>query len=257
MTDNLKSLLDFTVETARLAGKITLDYYQQGVQPDYKGDNSPVTIADQKAEQLIRSRIEQYYPEHGIIGEEYSDKESSSGAHRWLIDPIDGTKAFVRGVPLYAVLLGLEIDGIVEVGAAYLPALDEMVAAATGAGCWWNDHKASVSEVNDLQQASIVHGDFLNFERYDRGEAWERIKSKTYIRAGWGDAYGHVLVATGRAEIMLDPIMNVWDCGPFPPILKEAGGYFGDWSGNPVIDKGEALSTNAALLPEVLNIIQE
>jgi len=243
VSESLRSYLDFTIETAYLAGRLTLGYYQTGLQPDMKPDDTPVTIADKKAEELIRSRIEKQYPRHAIIGEEHGAKDVQGATHRWIIDPIDGTKAFTRGVPLYGVLIGLEIEGTVQVGAAYFPALDEMVAAATGEGCWWNGRRAHVSSVTDLSRAYLTFSDLNSFERYNRADAFMRLVRATYHRVGWSDAYGYAVVATGRAEIMLDPIMNVWDCGPFPPILQEAGGYFGDWQGSETIYAGEALAT--------------
>ena len=251
---NLQPYLDFATETAYLAGRLTLAYFQTGVRADFKGDDSPVTIADRKAEELIRGRIEKRYPGHAIIGEEYGE-QGAGASHRWIIDPIDGTKSFMQGVPLYAVLIALEVDGRVEVGAAYFPALDEMVAAATGLGCWWNGRPARVSQAADLKRAFALYTDINAFEEYGRAAAWERIRRAVYVCRGWGDAYGHALVATGRAEIMLDPIMNVWDCGPFLPILREAGGYFGDWQGNETIYADEAISTTRALLPQVLALI--
>jgi histidinol-phosphatase len=254
MSESLRKYLDFAAETAYLAGRLTLGYFQTGVRPDVKADDTPVTIADRRAEELVRHRIEKRYPRHAIVGEEYGTKEVSGASHRWFVDPIDGTKSFVRGVPLYAVLIGLEIEESVKVGVAYFPALDEMIAAASGEGCWWNGRRAHVSDVSTLQQALVTFSDVASFARYGRSEAWERIKQATYYRAGWGDAYGHLLVATGRAELMLDPIMNAWDCAPFPPILREAGGYFGDWQGNPTIYGNEALATTQVLLPEVLTL---
>jgi len=257
MTSTLRSYMDFAIETASEAGKLTLDYFQTGIQPDFKEDDTPVTIADQKSEELIRARIEKQFPSHAIVGEEYGKNENKDASHRWFIDPIDGTKSFVRGVPLYAVLIGLEIEGVIEVGVSYFPALDEMLAAASGEGCWWNGNRAYVSDVTSMDKAVVVFGDVATFSKYNRSQAWERIKQSSFFRAGWGDAYGHLLVATGRAELMLDPIMNVWDCAPFPPILKEAGGYFGDWQGNSTVHANEAMSTSNKLLPEVLNLIQE
>lgn len=252
----LQPYLDFAAETAYLAGRLTLGYFNTGVRPDFKGDDSPVTVADRLAEELIRQRIERQYPQHAVIGEEFGATETAGATHRWFIDPIDGTKAFMRGVPLYGVLLGLEIEGRVEVGVAYFPALDEMVCAATGLGCWWNGRRAHVAATASLSRAFVTCSDVGGFIAYNRSAEWERIARACYVRAGWGDAYGYALVATGRAEIMLDPIMNVWDCGPFPPILAEAGGYFGDWQGNPTIYAGEAMATTQALLPEVLALIR-
>jgi histidinol-phosphatase len=256
MAEPLRDYLDFAVETAYMAGRLTLGYFQAGVQTDFKADDSPVTVADQKTEELIRGRIESEYPDHAIVGEEYGTKETEGASHCWYVDPIDGTKSFVHGVPLYAVLIALEIEGAVSVGAAYFPALDEMVAAATGHGCWWNGRRAHVSRVAALKDAVVAYTDVANFDRYGRSEEWARIAAATYYRAGWCDAYGHMLVATGRVELMLDPIMSSWDCGPFLPILQEAGGYFGDWQGNATIHGGEALSTTQLLLPEVLALMR-
>jgi myo-inositol-1(or 4)-monophosphatase len=256
MPESLRTYLDFAVETAYLAGKLTLGYFQTGVQPDFKPDDTPVTIADRRAEELIRSRIEKQYPRHAIVGEEFGTKEPEQASHRWFIDPIDGTKSFVRGVPLYGVLIGLEIEGTVQVGAAYYPALDEMLAAASGEGCWWNGRRAHVSNVAHLKQGVVSFTDVAAFEMCGKEAAWQRLAQASYYRVGWSDAYGYLLVATGRVELMLDPIMNAWDCGPFPPILQEAGGYFGDWQGNPTIYGNEALATTQALLSEVLNLIR-
>jgi fructose-1,6-bisphosphatase/inositol monophosphatase family enzyme len=132
--------------------EITLSYFQTGLVADSKRDGSPVTLADRSAEEMIRSRIEKAYPSHAIVGEEFGVQETAGASHRWLIDPIDGTKSFVAGVPLYSVLLGLEIEGRVEVGVIYLPALNELVAAATGHGCWWNGRRARVSQVSRIDR---------------------------------------------------------------------------------------------------------
>ena len=256
MAESLRDYLEFATETAYLAGRLTLGYYQAGVRPEFKEDESPVTVADRQAEELIRGRIEKRYPRHAIVGEEYGTKQAEGASHRWFVDPIDGTKSFIRGVPLYAVLIGLEIEGVVQVGTAYFPALDEMLVAATGEGCWWNGRRARVSTVPTLKQSVVAFTDVANFTRYGRSEEWERIVRATYYRAGWCDAYGHMLVATGRVELMLDPIMNSWDCAPFPPILAEAGGYFGDWQGNETIYGEEAMSTTRVLLPEVSKLMR-
>lgn len=252
----LAHFLEFATETAYLAGRLTLGYFQSGVRTDFKADDTPITVADRLAEELIRSRIEARYPTHAIIGEEFGLKESHGDNYRWFIDPIDGTKSFMRGVPLYGVLIGLEIDGTVEVGVAYFPALDEMISAASGLGCWWNGRRARVSDQSDMSRAILTSTSAQFFKQYGRQAEWERFLERCYFQTGWGDAYGYLLVATGRVEIMLDPIMNVWDCGPFPPILREAGGYFGDWQGNETIYANEAMATNANLLTETLNVIR-
>jgi histidinol-phosphatase len=255
MPENLSAYLDFITETAFLGGRLTLGYYQTGLEAELKSDRSPVTLADRACEELIRRRIEQRFPNHAIVGEEYGLKESTGSAHRWFIDPIDGTKSFVRGVPLYAVLLGLEIEGEIMAGAAYFPALDEMIAAADGLGCWWNGRRARVSSTTSLEQALVTCTTVRNFSKYNRQAAWERIQKMTYFQTGWGDAYGYHLVATGRAELMLDPALEAWDAAPFPVILREAGGYFGDWKGNSTIYAREAVATSLELLPQVLDMI--
>jgi len=255
MTESLSDYLNFAMETAWQAGRLTLGYFQTDLRPEFKSDDTPVTIADRKAEELIRNRIEKNYPKHAIVGEEYGVAESQGTSHRWYIDPIDGTRSFVRGVPMYAVLIGLKIEEQVDVGVAYFPALGELLAAARGLGCWWNGRPARISDRRQLQDGLLVHSDTSSFEHYGRSAAWKRLCAAAGFRAGWADAYGHMLVATGRAELMLDPIMNDWDCAPFPVILQEAGGYFGDWAGNPTIHAGEAISTTANLLPQVLHLI--
>ena len=216
-----------------------------------------MTIADRAAEQFIRRQIETTFPGHAILGEEFGTSQHSGASHRWIIDPIDGTKSFICGVPIYAVLMALEIEGEASVGVAHFPALDEMVSAATGLGCSRNGRACRVSQKAPLAKAIVAHADTSSFSRQgeERGAAWDRLRAATYYNAGWCDAYGYALVATGRIEVMLDPIMNIWDCAPLLPIVREAGGYFGDWQGNERIDAGEALATNALLKDEVLALL--
>ena len=254
---NLQSELDFITDLAYRAGRLTLGYFNTGIRPDFKPDDTPVTAADRAAEEFIRREIEKTYPTHAILGEEFGESAPKSNSnHRWLIDPIDGTKSFMRGVPLFGVLIGLEIEGEVRVGAAYYPVLDEMLCAADGLGCWWNGRRARVSEVANLNQAYICFTNIRNMERCGRGAAWERLNQAAFASRGWSDAYGYLLVATGRSEVMLDPIMNIWDCAPFSPIFREAGGYFGDWQGNPGHIHKEALACNQHIFPEVMRMIE-
>ncbi len=254
MKPTLSELLHFAVQTAHDAGRLTLGYFQAGVQPEFKPDDSPVTVADRQAEELIRQRIAKRYPDHAIVGEEYGTSSHPSD-FRWIIDPIDGTKAFIRGVPLYAVLIGLEIEGRCDVGAIYFPALDDMIYAARGEGCFWNGRPARVSTAEHLARSYLAFTGAESFAAHGRFEAWQRLLRRCYHCVGWSDAYGYALVATGRVEIMLDPVLNPYDCAPFPPIMHEAGGYFGDWSGNETIYANEGLATTRNLLPRVLDEI--
>jgi histidinol-phosphatase len=250
-----RAFLDFAVDAAWQAGRLTLAHFQTGVAVEQKADASPVTVADRGAEDLLRRLIESRFPGHAIFGEEYGETERDS-TYRWIIDPIDGTRSYIRGVPLYGVLIGLQIAGEVVVGVAHFPGLGEMVAAAKGEGCRWNGRPAHVSDVSRLDQALAVYTDCAGFAAYGRAEAWNRIQEATHTQRGWGDCYGHCLVATGRAELMFDPIMNDWDCAALLPIVQEAGGTFTDWGGEATIYGGEALSTNGALYDQVMGIIK-
>jgi len=251
----LTQLLDFAVQLAGEAGAITARYFKQSVAVDRKADNSFVTIADREAERHIRARIEQAFPADGILGEEEGEKPGTSG-RRWIVDPVDGTYSFVHGVPLYAVLLGIEIGGEPLVGVVNLPELQEMVSAAQGLGCFLNGRPARVSATRSLDQSLLLCSDFGSCERYGFGCAAEELQRRADARRTWGDAYGHVLVATGRADIMIDPVMNIWDCAALAPVVAEAGGTFTDWRGEKTIRGGNAISTNGVLFDEVMRVIK-
>ena len=250
MCAQIRTRLEFAVETARQAGQITLQYFQAGVETEWKQDNSPVTIADKSAEESIRGAIEKSFPGDGIVGEEFGKNAGSTGIN-WIIDPIDGTKSFVQGVPLYGVLIAMEDPDGVQVGVVYLPALDEMVWAGRGEGCWWNGQRSQVSSIDALDHATICYTDWRSFAECEKGRAWDNVSRSARCCRSWGDCYGHILVATGRAEASFDPIMNSWDCGPLLPILQEAGGTFTDWSGNATIHGGDAFSTNGCLFDSI------
>ena len=259
----LDSYLHFAKQLAYRAGRITLSYYNKGIQHDLKSDESPVTAADKAAEEFIRREIEKKYPTHAIVGEEFGESPSPyrRGARgevrnpfRWIVDPIDGTKSFIKGVPLYSVLVALEIEGISRVGVVYFPALDEILYAADGLGCWWNGKRAHVSEVKDMKKAVFLYTSWSGFRTKKRLDAFENLHRDCFFGRGWSDAYGYHMVATGRAEIMLDPSVQIWDVAPFPPIFREAGGFFGSWEGEEGHTHGEGLAVNAALKRKVLKL---
>ena len=253
-SENIHDLRDFAAELAWQAGKLTLRYFQTGITTDFKADDSPVTIADREAERLMRQMIEARYPHHSILGEE--EGETRPGAsHRWILDPIDGTKTFVRGVPLYAVLVGLEQEGLPAVGAVNIPAMGDFLVAAQGQGCQWNGRRAQVSQVGSLSEALLLSTDTESMARFDREAEYRRLVAATKMQRTWGDAYGYVLVATGRAEVMLDARMSVWDCAALLPVVQEAGGQFTDWHGTPTIHNEEAIATNGLLHEGVLRLI--
>jgi histidinol phosphatase-like enzyme (inositol monophosphatase family) len=255
MAETMRELLDFAHQLAWQAGKITLRYFQTDIRPDLKADDSPVTAADRECEQYLRAAIRERFPSHAVLGEEYGESNPGS-SQRWIVDPIDGTRSFVRGVPLYGVMIGLEREGQPALGVINLPALGEVVYAAQGLGCYWNGRPCRVSSTACLADGLLVASSATGYERYGKEAALRRLQAAAGAFRTWGDCYGYVLVATGRAEAMLDPVMNVWDCAAALPILQEAGGSFGDWSGAATIHAGEGLATNGAVLEEVLRLIK-
>lgn len=257
MTADLRALLDFATEMAWQAGKITLRYFQSGVAVDQKADESPVTVADRECEAFMRSRIGTAYPGHAIIGEEEGSSGAADAEYRWVLDPIDGTKSFIRGVPLYGVLIGLLRGDDPVMGVIHLPALNETVYAAEGLGCYWNGRSCRVSAVNRIDQAlltgTIAHG----YERHGKAAAFKALQGRAGLFRTWGDCYAYALVATGRAEIALDPAMSLWDAAALLPVLREAGGTYTDWQGNPTVHHEEGLATNGLLLAEVLHVMRQ
>jgi histidinol phosphatase-like enzyme (inositol monophosphatase family) len=250
----LRDLLDVAVEAARVGGQRTLAYFNTGTAVERKADDSPVTAADRESEALMRRTIGAAFPDHGVLGEEEAEKVGAA-PYRWIIDPLDGTRTFVRGVPLYGTLVGVEVRGEPVVGVIYLPALDEMVAAAKGEGCTWNGRPCRVSAVDRLDQSLLVVTDERTARA--RSDAFARLAARSELQRTWADCYGYALVATGRAEVALDPIMNVWDCAALLPVVEEAGGRFTDWRGRRTIHGSEAVATNGVLHAEVLKLLEE
>lgn len=251
--EDTQDLLAFALDAVWQAGRLTLGYFQTGVAVERKADNTPLTIADREAEQLLRRLIGERFPDHNIFGEEYGRSDTGSD-YTWIIDPIDGTKSFVSGVPIYANLLALLDGERALLGIIHFPALNETVYATRGGGCYWNGRRARVSQVDKLEDAVLLASDLNTFAA--RQETWQRLVQATYIQRTWGDAYGYALVATGRADVMVDPIMALWDAAPLQVVLEEAGGSFTDWQGTPTIYNEESVATNGRLLPQVLDVIR-
>lgn len=251
-----QALLDFAVRLAREAGEIANRYFKGSFVTHRKADQTFVTTADRETESYLRAAITQAFPDDSILGEEEGEQIGTSD-RRWILDPIDGTFSFVHGVPLYAVLIGLEIDGEPVLGVANLPAIDEMVYAGTGLGCFWNGEPAHVSTIHSLNDGLLLAPDYGPNDEEGFGPAIRCLQKMGPARRNWGDAYGHILVATGRAEVMLDPILDVWDCAALLPILEEAGGTFTDWNGNRTIRGGNAVSTNGLLYDSVMQTIRD
>lgn len=246
--DTYQELYEFAVDLAWHAGRITLRYFQTHLEVDGKDDGTPVTEADRQAEAYMRRAIEARFPDDALVGEEYGDQAGRSG-RTWIIDPIDGTKSFVHGVPLYGLLIGVRVDEAPAVGVMHFPALGETVAAWRGGGCYWNGRRVGVSAVDQLGQSLATSSDlFLPGEH----PGFDRLMSRVRLRRTWGDCYGYALVATGRAEVMVDPIVSPWDIAAVEPVILEAGGRFTDLDGGSDLWAGHGVATNGLVHDAVL-----
>jgi histidinol-phosphatase len=241
---------------ARAAGQHTLRYFSEGVAFERKSDQSPVTLADREAEQIAREMIQASFPDDAILGEEFGEVPGTSG-FQWIIDPIDGTKSFIAGVPLYSTLLAVVQGGQSLIGVIYLPALDRGVRAIRGGGAWHfekgnEDTPARVSNKTRLEESIFVTSQVDSFAKRGAQHVFHALEEKAYVTRTWGDGYGYYLVATGKADLMIDPTMHLWDAAAIAPILDEAGGAFTDWRGEATIHSGEGIGTNKHLLEQVL-----
>jgi histidinol phosphatase-like enzyme (inositol monophosphatase family) len=258
LNDRLNLALSVTADAAEL---ILGHYRSQTLGVESKADDSPVTVADRGAEELIRSQIAAQFPNDGILGEEFDSVESRNG-YRWIIDPIDGTKPFIYGVPLFGTLIGIEYQGRMVAGVCRLPAMNEVVYAAEGQGAWWQigDQEpapAKVSTETNLQNARLMFTEPTHDVRCGRGEILPRFLRSVRIARGWGDCFGHIMVATGRADIAIDPQMSPWDIAALIPIVREAGGSCTDWKFEENIAGGDGISCTPGLLASVQEFLKD
>ncbi len=249
------------IEVARAAGKHTLTYFRRAdLVVDCKADESPVTVADREAEQLVRREIGTRFPNDTIQGEEFSEQPGTS-AYRWVVDPIDGTKSFVCGVPLYSTLLALEFEGEPLAGIIFIPAMNEMIVASRGKGSWHRQsdqddwQRALVSNKSDLSEAVFVTSQVDSFDARGAEENYKKLEKTAWLTRSWGDGYGYLMVATGRADVMVDPECNAWDVAAILPVVSEAGGQFSDWAGNATTRGGDGVGTNGKLHGLVLSAL--
>jgi histidinol-phosphatase len=257
--------LDLAVSSARAAGAVTLKWFRQSaLDVERKGDGSPVTAADRAAESLLREQIAAQFPDDAILGEEFGEKAGAS-PYRWVLDPIDGTKSFISGVPLYTTLVAVLKDNQPLVGVIYSPATREIVYAATGGQTWYENGdgraiEARVSHTERLAEATFVTTELSTFDRVGEKSSrgvYNQLEKACRLSRTWGDAYGYLLVATGRADVMIDPEMNLWDAAALQPIIEGAGGHYSDWQGRPSVHTGNAMATNPQLAGLVLSITRE
>jgi histidinol phosphatase-like enzyme (inositol monophosphatase family) len=238
--------MEAALEVARLSSLVALRYFRQELVVETKRDGSPVTLADRAAEQFAREWIHARFPADAVLGEEFGETPGASG-RRWLLDPIDGTKSFIRGVPLWGTCVAVSEGAEVLAGAAGYPAVEEFLAAAPGEGCWHNGTRCRVSDVAILEDATVLVTDDRIFQFPERRAGWDALSRRAGLSRSWGDCYGYLLVATGRAEVMVDPILNLWDAPMFMPIIEEAGGVFTGWNGQRDAFASDVIATNGAL----------
>ena len=247
-------LLTAVTELATLSGNEAHRHFRTGVAVEIKGDGSPVTVADRAAETVARDWIRTHFPNDGILGEEFG-LEKPDARRRWILDPIDGTKSFIHGVPLWGTLVAIVEGETVLAGAVYAPATQELVAAAPGEGAWFNGRRTHVSTTASLDSATLLTTDARFPGRPTRQQRWDTLARATRIVRTWGDCYGYLLVATGRADIMVDDRMNPWDAAAVQVVIEEAGGRFTDFRGRPTAFGGDSIATNADLDALVRDIL--
>jgi histidinol phosphatase-like enzyme (inositol monophosphatase family) len=257
--------LAVAIEATRLAAADTLRWFgAASLVVDRKADDSPVTQADRAAEAILRRELLGAFPDDAFLGEETGGSPGTSG-YEWVVDPIDGTKSFVRGVPLYATLVGCRQAGRGVLGVIAIPALDEVAYAARGGGAWHVRGSAApvaarVSARGTLAESLVCSSDFTSFDRWSGGKAAgsaarSRIEEACGLVRTWGDGYGYLLVATGRADIMIDPLLNPWDAAAVDVVVTEAGGRFSDWHGRDSIESGDGIATNGLVHDAALGLI--
>jgi histidinol phosphatase-like enzyme (inositol monophosphatase family) len=256
LADRLRHALAF----ARAAGDLTLEAFDsRRVRAERKADGSVVTATDRAAERLLREAIVEAFPDDGVLGEELGETTGRSG-YRWILDPIDGTASFVNGVPLYGTLVAVEHAGRPVVGVVHLPALDETVYAARGGGAWHqrgqaDPTSATVSAVSALDEALLATTSLDYFAQAGLGDALPALAARAGSTRGWSDCYAHALLATGRVDAVVEPVMNPWDLAAMTIVVEEAGGRCSDWEGRADPYPRRSIASNGAVHDELLAVV--
>jgi histidinol-phosphatase len=249
--------LAFALDAAREAAEIALSRYGGDLQSKRKSDGTWATEADWGTEAALRKMLAEAFPDHNILGEEEGLTASdggpaTEGMPTWIIDPIDGTNNYMATIPIWATLLGLRVGDRTVVGICHAPALGETYDAAIGLGARMNGAPISVSDVGELSEAMVLHAGVRRFYPAGFGDYFESVVRSARRDRGFGDFWGHVLVARGAAEVMLEPELSIWDVAALQPIVEEAGGKLTQLDGAPWIDSGSVLTTNARLHDELV-----
>lgn len=230
--------LDAAIRWGAVAGALAIKHFDPaGVAADDKADGSPVTVADRAIEEMLRGAIEREFPDDGIVGEEFGTQETRSG-FTWVIDPIDGTRAYARGIPIFSTLIAVMEGDRAVAGYASMPAWGEHVYAARGGGAWWSaapgapPRPARVSGERDLSRALVETVQPDGYAEVGECPAFDRLVRAVWRTRGWNDAYAYILCATGRVDAAVDVSLKLWDIAPFSVIIDEAGGVLSDWRGD-------------------------
>jgi histidinol-phosphatase len=256
MIADWRTRYELAVETTQEAGQLALRHFDAGVVVEWKHDDSPVTLADRAAEKYLRETILAKFPDDGFLGEEYGDHPGTSG-YRWIVDPIDGTRNFVRAIPLWGTLAGLTYQGKTIAGVVDVPALGHTYRALRGDGAYRGERRIHVSKVESLAAATIFYTSLSWFQRAKRMDSFLELSLRTQVQRGYGDFYGHMLVAQGSGDLMVEAGVHIWDVAAIQPIVEEAGGRFSDWDGNVTIERPDVVISNSVLHDAALKLLQK
>jgi histidinol-phosphatase len=247
-------VLEGAVEAARAAGEVALRYYRAGFDVTLKPDLTPVTVADREAEKVIEEILTKMTPTYGFLGEEFGARGSKE--RRWIVDPIDGTRNFVRHIPFWATLIALEEQGEITVGVIHNPVTGELYAARKDEGTRLNGAPIRVSATSDLAEAHLVHAGLDIMRTGGHWDGFVRLVDATSRQRGFGDYYGYTLVAEGKAELYVEMDLKPWDLAACKIVVEEAGGRFTDFAGRPSIYTGSALTSNGRVHDAALALLR-
>jgi histidinol-phosphatase len=251
----MDEILNTAIAAAKAAGEIALNYFRTNLTVEIKADRTPVTRADRECEARIVEILSARFPDCGFLGEELGEHRGTVNA-RWIIDPIDGTKNFIRGIPFFATLIALEEEGEITAGVMHAPAINDLLYARKGQGAFANGRQVHVSAVNDLHDAMLIHGGLKDLKVRPCWQPFLRLVDATARQRGFGDALGHSVVIGGQAEVALEPEIKPWDVAATKIIVTEAGGRFSDFAGSPSIYAGSAVISNGRVHDEVLKVLR-
>lgn len=244
---------EFTHHLASISGKIIKQYFRTEIRIDSKSDLSPVTIADKKSEEIMREEIMKQFPDHGIIGEEFGNLNTDA-EYVWVLDPIDGTKSFICGAPTFGTLIALMKNKVPILGVINQPVLNEFLIGDNSETSL-NGNKVFIRSCNNINDAVLITGDHFNIGKYQDQRKFDDVAKRVKLYRHWGDCFGYYLLATGFADIVVDPIMSVWDSMALIPIIKGAGGKITDYQGGDPVTGNSIVASSPGIHQEVIRAL--